>query len=75
MVITFTSMDGSVQYGMKCLQTEIFAEVEEKFYKKYDNLRNTNNMFTANAKPTLRFKKLFENNINPLDIIQLIKLE
>ena len=75
MVITFISIDGSVQYGMKCLPTEVFAEVEEKLYKKYDNLRNTNNMFTANAKPVLRFKKLCENNIKDGDIIQLFKLE
>ena len=74
-VITFISIDGSVQYGMKCLQTEVFAEVEEKLYKKYDNLRNTNNMFTANAKPILRFKTLKENNIKDGDIIQLLKLE
>ena len=75
MVITFISMDGSVQYGIKCLPNDIFAEVEEKLYKKYDNLRNTNNMFTANAKPVLRFKTLSENNIKDGDILQLFKLE
>ena len=32
-------------------------------------------MFTANAKPVLRFKKLYENNIKDGDIIQLFKLE
>ena len=74
-VINFMSMDGSVHYGIKCLPNDIFAEVEEKLYKKYDNLRNTNNMFTANAKPVLRFKKLCENNIKDGDIIQLFKLE
>ena len=74
-VINFMSMDDSVHYGIKCLPNDIFAEVEEKLYKKYDNLRNTNNMFTANAKPVLRFKKLCENNIKDGDIIQLFKLE
>ena len=75
MVITFISQDSSVNEGMKCLSTDIFAEVEEKLYKKYDNLRNTNNMFTANAKPILRFKKLCENGIKDGDKIQLFKLE
>ena len=75
MVITFISQDSSVNEGMKCLSTDIFAEVEEKLYKKYDNLRNTNNMFTANAKPVLRFKKLCENGIKDGDKIQLFKLE
>ena len=69
------SMDGSVHYEIKCLPNDIFAEVEERLYKKYEDLRNTNNMFTANAKPVLRFKKLYENNIKDGDIIQLFKLE
>ena len=74
-VITFVSMDSSVQFGVKCLQTDLFDEVEEKLYKKYDDLRNTNNMFIANAKPVLRFKKICENNIKDGDIIQIFKLE
>ena len=74
-VINFMSMDGSVHYGIKCLPNDIFAEVEERLYKKYEDLRDTNNMFTANAKPVLRFKKLYENNIKDGDIIQLFKLE
>ena len=74
-VITFQASDSSVNYGMKCLKDETFAEVEEKLYKKYNDLRNTNNMFTANAKPILRFKTINENNIKDGDIIQLFKLE
>jgi len=75
MVVTFISQDSSVNEEMKCLPTDVFAEVEEKLYKKYDNLRNTNNMFTANAKPVLRFKKIYENGIKDGDKIQLFKLE
>ena len=74
-VVTFISQDSSLQEGVKCLPTDVFAEVEEKLYKKYDNLRNTNNMFTANAKPILRFKKIYENGIKDGDKIQLFKLE
>ena len=75
MVINFMSQDSTINEGMKCLPNEVFAEVEERLYKKYDNLRNTNNMFTANAKPILRFKKLNENGIKDGDKIQLFKLE
>ena len=75
MVINFMSQDSTINEGIKCLPTDVFAEVEEKLYKKYDNLRNTNNMFTANAKPVLRFKKLYENGIKDGDKIQLFKLE
>ena len=72
-VINFNSAE--VNYGIKCLADETFAEVEEKLYKRYDNLRETNNMFTVNAKPILRFKKIKENNIKDGDIIQLSKLK
>ena len=75
MVVNFVSLDLSVHYGIKCLPTDVFAEVEEKLYKIYDNLRNTNNMFTVNANPILRFKTLSENNIKDGDILQLFKLE
>ena len=74
-VVNFISQDSSINEGVKCLPTDLFAEVEEKLYKKYDNLRNTNNMFTANAKPVLRFKKLYENGIKDEDKIQLVKSE
>ena len=75
MVINFISTDSTVYCGIKCLPTDIFAEVEEKLYQKYDDLRNTNNTFTANARPILRFKKISENNIKDGDIIQLFKIE
>ena len=75
MVVNFLSTDSTVNFGIKCLPTDIFAEVEEQLYKKIDDLRNTNNMFTVNARPILRFKKLFENQIKDGDIIQLYKLE
>ena len=73
MVINFVSTD--IHYGIKCLPNDIFAEIEEKLYKKFDDLRDTNNMFTVNARPILRFKKLSENNIKDGELIQLFKLE
>ncbi len=75
MVVTFISKDFSVNEAVKCLSKDLFAEVEEKLYKKYDNLRNTNNMFTVNEKPVLRFKKLSEIGIKDGDKIQLVKSE
>ena len=75
MVIYFRPTDYSFHQGIKCLASDTFAEVEEKLYKKFDDLRNTNNMFTVRALPILRFKKLSENNIHDGDEIQLFKLE
>ena len=75
MVIYFRPTDYSFHQGIKCLASDTFAEVEEKLYKKFDDLRNTNNAFKLRELPILRFKKLSENNIHDGDEIQLFKLE
>ena len=75
MVINFYSEDKNINYGIKCLKTDTFAEVEEKLYQKYPDYRNTNNNFVAKERIVLRFKKIFENGIIDGDKIQLIKIE
>lgn len=74
-VINFISIDNSIHEGIKCLADETFAEVEERFYKKYDELRNTNNMFLCGGNQILRFKKLKENKIHDGSQIQLVKFD
>ena len=71
MVINFQSSNPQINQGIKCLKTDTFAEVEEKLYKIYDELRNTNNMFTTNGGPVLRFKTLKENKIKDGDKVLL----
>ena len=73
--IYFQPIDNSFKEGIKCLKTNTFAEVEEMLYKKYNILRNTNNNFTANGTPVLRFKTIEENKIKDQDIIILYKIE
>ena len=75
LVIYFKPVDNSFYDEIKCLANETFAEVEEKLYKKHNDFRNTNNMFTANALPVLRFKTIGENNIHDGDVIQLCRIE
>ena len=75
MVINFVSDDGMINQGIKCLKTELFAEVEEKLYKIYDKCRNTNNVFLHGGNIVLRFKTIEENNIKDADKILLQKFE
>ena len=75
MVVTFLSQDTRIKEGIKCVPTDVFAEVEEKLYKIYEYLRNTNNVFTANGKPVSKSKKLCENGIKDGDKIQLLNFE
>jgi hypothetical protein len=73
--ITFVSMDSGVQCGIKRLHKDEVNKVEEKHNNKFNNLRNTKNMFIANSKPILSFKKMNENNNKDGNIFQLYKLE
>ena len=75
MVVNFISSEQKINYGIKCLKTDTFAEVEEKLYQKYEEYRETNNNFIAKGKLVLRFKKICDNGIKEGDIIQLIKIE
>ena len=73
--ITIISTDQKVIYGLKCLTTETFADVEERLYKEYPEYRETNNIFQVNGKQVLRFKTIEENNIQEGQIIQLINFD
>ena len=74
-VINFISIENSIHEGVKCMADETFAEVEERFYKKYNELRNTNNTFLFGGNQVLRFKKLKENKIGEGAQIQLVKFD
>jgi len=57
-VIQFVSLDQRMNCAIKCLKNDIFAEVEEKLYQKFEEYRETNNNFLAKGKLVLRFKKI-----------------
>ena len=71
--ITFISTDSSICYSIPCSGYDTFAEIEEKLYKEYQELRETNNTFLANGKEILRFKTINDNNIDSGKPIMLIK--
>ena len=70
-IIVINFVSPFIQEDIKCLGTDIFANVEEKLYKIYDNLRDTNNLFLHNGNQVLRFKTLNENNIKDGDKVTL----
>ena len=72
--VHFISLDQNINYGIKCLKTDMFAEVEEKLYQKYGEYRETNNNFTANGRIILRFKSISDNHIKDGDKVQLINI-
>ena len=62
-VIQFIILDQKINCGVKCLKTDTFAEVEEQLYQTYPEFRETNNIFVCKGNQILRFKKIYENNI------------
>ena len=75
MCVNFIATDQSVHFAAACAKTNTFAEVEEKLYKQYPKLRETNNEFIANGAPVLRFKTIEQNKIgNGLPVTLLVPL-
>ena len=71
-VIQFITLDQKINCGVKCLKTDTFAEVEEQLYQTYPEFRETNNIFVCKGNPILRFKKIYENNIQDKDKVLLV---
>ena len=63
MAINFISTDNKLNIAVPCIDTNTFAEVEEKLYKKFPEYRETNNYFLAKGQQILRFKTIKQNNI------------
>ena len=70
--VHFISSDQNINCPIKCLNTDTFAEVEERLYQKYQEFRETNNKFISKEKTVMRFKTIIENSINDGDKIELI---
>ena len=58
-----TNISNNINYSIPCVGTDLFAEIEEKLYKQFPELRETNNTFLSNGKEILRFKTVEENKI------------
>ena len=63
MTIDFTFSEPKKHFSVPCIDSELFAEVEEKLYKQFPEFRESNNNFMANGKTILRFKTIGQNKI------------
>ena len=71
--VNFVFTDKKINYSVPCIDTDIFAEIEEKLYKTFPEYRETNNNFIVNGEPVLRFKTISQNNIrNGLPVTMVI---
>ena len=73
MTVNIISADKKKNFSVPCIETDTFAEVEEKLYKRFPEYRETNNNFIVRGKPVLRFKTINQNKIeNNLPITMVI---
>jgi len=50
-------------YAISCSEDDIFAFAEEKLYQKYEEYRDTDNIFIVNGKRIKRFRTIKENKL------------
>ena len=69
MSIIFISIDENIHYSIICKNTDIFSNIEKKFYDKYPEYKNIQSEFIINGNKVDRFKNIDDNKIKNNDII------
>lgn len=73
--VIFTTFDEKINYSIICKNTDIFRDLEEKFYKRFpEYLASTNNFYVKGVLID-KFKSIYDNNIHESDIINLNRIE
>ena len=71
MSIIFISSDQNIIYSFICKNTDIFNILENKFYEKYSEYKDLDNIFILNGRKINKNRSLDENKINNNDIIAI----
>ena len=69
MSVIFSSIDENIHYSVICKNTDIFNNIEKKFYDKYPEYKNTKNDFITNGNKIDKLKSLDDNKIKNSEII------
>ena len=69
MSVVFLSIDENIHYPIVCKNTDIFNNIEKKFYDKYPEYKNTQNEFIINGNKVDRLKNIDDNKIKNSDMI------
>ena len=72
-IICVTFQNPNFTFSVPCVKEDIFAEIEEKLYQEYNELRETDNYFICNGNKVKRFKNIEENNIKNNNIVLFFK--
>jgi len=69
--IIFISFDQNIISSFLCKNTDIFKVLENKFYERYSEYKDLDNIFISNGRNINRNKSLDENKIKNNDIITI----
>ena len=69
MSIIFISIDEVIHYSIICKNTDIFSNIEKKFYHKYPKYKNIQSGFFVKGNKVDRLKNIDDNKIKNSDII------
>ena len=69
--IIFSSVDKKINYSLICKNTDTIHRLEEKLYKEYPNLSETDNYYLYKGKKINKFQSFEKNKIKNGDIIIL----
>ena len=61
--LNFIIQEEQKNYSIPCNSNDIFAKIEEKLYEIFPEYRETENYFLFKGRKILRFKSIFENQI------------
>ena len=59
-------------YSLVCKSSDLFATLEERFFRDHPKYKNYKTMFLVNAKEIDKNKTIQENNIKDNDIINVL---
>ena len=71
MSIIFISSDQNIISSFICKSTDIFNILENKFYEKYSEYKDLDNIFILNGRKINKNRSIDENKINNNDIITI----
>ena len=74
--LNFIIQEEQKNYSIPCNSNDIFAKIEEKLYEIFPEYRETENYFLFKGRKILRFKSIFENQIqNDSPVLMIVNSE
>ena len=75
-ILKFIIQEQQINHSIPCNSNDIFAKIEEKLYESFPQFRETENYFLFKGRKILRFKSIFENQIqNGYPVLMIVNSE